>query len=267
MVPVLSDKDFKGFRQMIFELAGIHMSDAKKPLISGRLAKRLGQRGLDSYGEYLSLIQKDQSERQMALDLLTTNETYFFREPKHFDFLANTVAPTLRGQSSVRIWSGASSTGEEPYTIAMVLAEALGHLRFEILASDISSRVLDTARQALYPLEDADNIPKPIRAKHCLKGVGSQEGWFLIDQPLRDRVQFDSINLNARLPDIGPFDVIFLRNVMIYFSMDTKREVVARMLPLLKPGGHFVISHSESLHGVTDQMQMVKPSIYRKRSD
>jgi chemotaxis protein methyltransferase CheR len=267
MVPVLSDKEFKGFRQMIFELAGIHMSDAKKPLIGGRLAKRLGQRGLDSYGDYLSLIQKDQAERQMALDLLTTNETYFFREPKHFDFLANTVAPNLRGQSSVRIWSGASSTGEEPYTIAMVLAEALGHLRFEILASDISSRVLNTAKQALYPLEEVDNIPKPLRAKHCLKGVGSQEGWFLIDQPLRERVRFESINLNARLPDIGPFDVIFLRNVMIYFSMDTKREVVARMLPLLKPGGHFIISHSESLHGVTDQLQMVKPSIYRKRSD
>jgi chemotaxis protein methyltransferase CheR len=267
MVAVLSDKEFKGFSQMIFTLAGIHMSEAKKPLVSGRLAKRLGQRGLDSYGDYLDLIQHDQSERQMALDLLTTNETYFFREPKHFEFLANQVAPTLRGQSSVRIWSGACSTGEEPYTLAMVLAEALGHMRFEILASDISSRVLSTARQALYPLEEADNIPKPMRARHCLKGIGSQQGWFLIDQPIRDKVQFESINLNARLPDIGPFDVIFLRNVMIYFSIETKREVVARMLPLLKPGGHFIISHSESLHGVTDQLQMVKPSIYCKRSD
>jgi chemotaxis protein methyltransferase CheR len=267
MVAVLSDKEFKGFSQMIFTLAGIHMSEAKKPLVSGRLAKRLGQRGLDSYGDYLDLIQHDQSERQMALDLLTTNETYFFREPKHFDFLANQVVPTLRSQSSVRIWSGACSTGEEPYTLAMVLAEALGHMRFEILASDISSRVLSTARQALYPLEEADNIPKPMRARHCLKGIGSQQGWFLIDQPIRDKVQFESINLNARLPDIDPFDVIFLRNVMIYFSIETKREVVARMLPLLKPGGHFIISHSESLHGVTDQLQMVKPSIYCKRSD
>jgi chemotaxis protein methyltransferase CheR len=263
----LSDKEFKGFSQMIFALAGIHMSEAKKPLISGRLAKRLGQRGLDSYGDYLDLIHHDQSERQMALDLLTTNETYFFREPKHFEFLAQTVVPTLRNQSPIRIWSGACSTGEEPYTLAMVLAEALGHMRFEILASDISSRVLSTAKQALYPLEEADNIPKHLRARHCLKGIGSQQGWFLVDQPIRDKVQFESINLNARLPDIGPFDVIFLRNVMIYFSIETKREVVGRMLPLLKPGGHFIISHSESLHGVTDQLQMVKPSIYCKRSD
>jgi len=267
MVPALNDKEFKGFRQMIFELAGIHMSDAKKPLISGRLAKRLGQRGLDSYGDYLSLIQKDQAERQMALDLLTTNETYFFREPKHFDFLKQTIAPTLRGQSAVRIWSGASSTGEEPYTIAMVLAEALGHLRFDILASDISSRVLATARRGLYAMEEIGNISPHLRAKYCLKGIGSQEGWFLIDKPIRDRVQFESINLSTRLPDIGTFDVIFLRNVMIYFSMETKREVVARMLPLLRPGGHFIISHSESLHGVTDQLQMIKPSIYCKRSD
>ena len=267
MVPALSEKEFKGFRQMIFDLAGIHMSDAKKPLISGRLAKRLGQHGLDSYSDYLALIKKDQAERQMAVDLLTTNETYFFREPKHFDFLAHTLVPMRRNQSSLRIWSGASSTGEEPYTIAMVLAEALGHMRFDILASDISSRVLATARQALYPLEEADNIPRHMRAKYCLKGIGSQEGWFMIDQPVRERVQFESINLSTRLPDIGTFDVIFLRNVMIYFSMDTKREVVARMLPLLKPGGHFIISHSESLHGVTDQLQMIKPSIYCKRSD
>jgi chemotaxis protein methyltransferase CheR len=263
----LSDKDFKGFRQMIFDLAGIHMSDAKKPLVSGRLAKRLGQRGLDSFSDYLQLIHKDQAERQMALDLLTTNETYFFREPKHFEFLQRTLAPTLGQNGPIRIWSGASSTGEEPYTIAMVLAEALGHMRFEVLASDISSRVLNTARRGLYPMEDAANIPRHMRAKYCLKGVGSQEGWFLIDQPIRDRVQFESINLSTRLPDIGTFDVIFLRNVMIYFSMETKREVVSRLLPLLRPGGHFLISHSESLHGVTDQLQMIKPSIYCKRSD
>lgn len=263
----LSDTEFKGFKQMIFELAGIHMSEAKKPLVSGRLAKRLGQHGLDSYGDYLKLVHSDKAERQVALDLLTTNETYFFREPKHFEFLANAIAPTLRGQSQVRVWCGASSTGEEPYTIAMVLAEALGHTRFDILASDISSRVLRTAEQALYPIEDVDNIPRALRAKYCLKGIGSQQGWFMIDRILRERVSFESINLNAPLPDIGTFDVIFLRNVMIYFSAETKRQVVARLLPLLRPGGHFIISHSESLHGVTDALQMIKPSIYCKRSD
>jgi chemotaxis protein methyltransferase CheR len=264
---VLSDREFKDFRKLIFDVAGIHMSEAKKPLVSGRLAKRLGQHGLQSYGDYLRLVVNDEAERQMAVDLLTTNETYFFREPKHFEFLANTIAPALRNQGSQRIWCGACSTGEEPYTIAMVMAQALGHLRFEILASDISSRVLDTAQTALYPIEDAADIPKPLRAKHCLKGVGSQAGWFLVDQPIRDRVHFAQINLNNRLPDIGTFDVIFLRNVMIYFSVETKREVLARLMPHLNPGGHFIISHSESLHGVTDAVQMVKPSIYRKRAD
>jgi len=263
----LSDKEFLGFKQMIFDLAGIHMTESKKPLVSGRLAKRLGQHGLDSYGDYLQLVKNDKAERQIALDLLTTNETYFFREPKHFEFLANAIVPTLRNQNAVRVWCGACSTGEEPYTIAMVLAETLGHMRFEILASDISSRVLKTAQQALYPMEDVENIPRAMRAKYCLKGIGSQEGWFTIERILRDRVYFESINLNASLPDLGSFDVIFLRNVMIYFSPETKRKVVMRLQPLLKPGGHFIISHSESLHGVTDRLQMIRPSIYCNRSD
>ncbi|MFT3859161.1 MAG: protein-glutamate O-methyltransferase CheR [Aquabacterium sp.] len=267
MHPTLSDKEFQAFQKMIFDLAGIHMSEAKKPLVCGRLAKRLNQHGLDSYSAYFQLVQRDEAERQAALDLLTTNETYFFREPKHFEFLANVLAPTLREQSMVRIWCGACSSGEEPYTIAMVLAEALGHTRFEILASDISSRVLHTARKALYPIEDAANIPRPMRAKYCLRGIGSQDGWFTLDRLIRDRVHFDTINLNERLPDIGPFDVIFLRNVMIYFSPDTKKQVLARMVPLIRPGGHFIISHSESLHGITDALQMVKPSLYCRRSD
>ncbi len=264
MVPVLSDKEFSGFSRMIFDQAGIHMNPSKKPLVSGRLTKRLSHHGLDSYADYLSLVNKDAEERQIAINLLTTNETYFFREPKHFEFLADVIAPELRGRSPIRIWCGASSTGEEPYTIAMTLAEALGHTRFDILASDISTRVLDTARKALYPIEDAKDIAPALRAKYCLKGVGPQEGWFLIDKPLRDRIQFDQINLNAPLPSMGPFDVIFLRNVMIYFNPDTKRDLLARLIPLLRPGGYFLISHSESLHGVTNQLQMVKPSIYRK---
>jgi chemotaxis protein methyltransferase CheR len=261
----LSQKEFLGFRRMIFEQAGIHLSDAKKSLVSGRLAKRLGQREIDSYGEYLALIQHDAAERQMAIDLLTTNETYFYREPQHFDFLARQLVPTLKGKGSIRVWCAASSTGEEPYTIAMTLAEALGHLRFEILASDISTRVLNTARKALYPMDDAANIPKGVRARHCLKGIGSQDGWFLIDKPLRDRIRFEQINLNARLPDVGSFDIIFLRNVMIYFNTETKQGVIKRLMPHLRDEGHLFISHSESLHGVTDALQMVKPSVYRKR--
>lgn len=267
MLPVLSDKEFKGFRQLIFDEAGITMSDAKKPLVSGRLAKRLANFGLNTYGDYFKVISQDAQERQMAIDLLTTNETFFFREPKHFEFLKQSILPALANQTAVRVWSGACSTGEEPYTLAMTLAQTLGHWRFEILASDISTRVLATAQKALYPIEDAQDIPKPLRAQYCLKGVGSQEGWFLMDQPVRNRIEFQQINLNTTLPDVGLFDVIFLRNVMIYFSNDTKREVVQRLSAKLRPGGYFIISHSESLHGITDHLQMVKPSIYRKRGE
>lgn len=264
MLPVLSDKEFQGFRALIFNEAGIHMSDVKKPLVGGRLAKRLAQHGLDSYGEYYKIVTQDATERQMAIDLLTTNETFFFREPKHFEFLSQTILPELAHQPHVRVWSGACSSGEEPYTLAMTLAETLGHGRFDILASDISTRVLATAQKGMYPMEDAKDIPKPCRQAYCLKGVGSQEGWFVLDQPIRNSIRFEQINLNTNLPDVGMFDVIFLRNVMIYFSMDTKREIVPRLLSKLRPGGYFIISHSESLHGVTEQLRMVKPSIYRK---
>lgn len=263
----LSDREFDGFRRMIFEEAGITMVDAKRPLVCGRLVKRVAELGLNSFSSYLSRIGKDAAERQVAIDLLTTNETYFFREPKHFEFLAQEIAPRLRGISQPRIWCGASSTGEEPYTIAMVLAQALGHTRFSLLASDISTRVLERARQALYPLEDAREIPREIRTRHCLKGVGEQEGWFTIDDAVRQRVQFEQINLNAALPNLGSFDVIFLRNVMIYFSQETRRQVVARVIRHLNPGGHFFISHSESLHGVTEALRAVRPSIYVHRDE
>ncbi|MDE2593466.1 MAG: protein-glutamate O-methyltransferase CheR [Burkholderiales bacterium] len=263
-MPSLSDKEFQGFQQLIFKAAGITMSDAKKPLVSGRLAKRLAQHGLNTYGDYFKIVTQDSKERQMAVDLLTTNETFFFREPKHFEFLADAIAPEFARQAKLRLWCGASSTGEEPYTLAMTLAKALGPRKFEILASDISTRVLATAKKGLYPVEDAQDIPKPYRNEYCLKGVGSQAGWFTLEPAIRNSIQFDQINLNETLPDVGMFDVIFLRNVMIYFSADTKREVMARMLSKLRPGGYFVISHSESLHGVTSDLQMVKPSIYRK---
>jgi len=262
--PVLGAREFRGLRDLLFEQAGIHLSDAKQTLVCGRLAKRLAARDIGDYADYLALVRTDADERQTAVDLLTTNETYFFREAQHFEFLARTLAPAWRGRSGVRVWCGACSTGEEPYSIAMTLAHALGHTRFEVLASDISTRVLDAARQALYPLDDAHAIAAPLRTAYCLKGVGPRDGWFRIDKSIRDRVNVQQINLVKPLPDVGEFDVIFLRNVMIYFSMPTKQQVVARLLPALRAGGHFIISHSESLHGVTDALRLVRPSIYRK---
>jgi chemotaxis protein methyltransferase CheR len=262
----LKDEEFQQFRGWLHRTAGISLSPAKKALVSGRLSKRLKHHQLPSYGEYFRLISQsgEAAELQIALDLLTTNETYFFREPKHFDFVSAQVLPKAKPGQTFRLWSAASSSGEEPYTLAMTLAEGLPTTPWEIVASDISTRVLEKARGGHYPLERAHNIPKHLLSKYCLKGTGSQEGTFLIERSLRSRVQFKQINLNNALPRLGEFDVIFLRNVMIYFDMDTKREVVARMLPLLKPGGYFIISHSESLNGITEGLKLITPSIYRK---
>lgn len=265
-IETLNDNEFQQFKSWIYEAAGINLSPAKKALVAGRLAKRLKHYDLASYGEYFRLItqKSEAAELQIALDLLTTNETYFFREPKHFDFMRTQVLPKVQPGKTFRVWCAASSSGEEPYTIAMTLADGLPSTPWEIVASDISSRVLEKARAGHYPMERAEDIPKPLLSRHCLKGVGAQEGTFLMENSLRSRVQFMQVNLNTALPKLGEFDVIFLRNVMIYFDMDTKRQVVARMLPLLKSGGHFIVSHSESLNGITDRLKIISPSIYRK---
>ncbi|SDF84903.1 protein-glutamate O-methyltransferase CheR [Pseudomonas seleniipraecipitans] len=265
----LTDREFGQFRQMIHEIAGIHLSDAKKPLVAGRLNKRLRTFGLASYGDYFKRLGADAAELQTCVDLLTTNETYFFREPKHFDFLRELLQKpgTIPSGRPLRVWSGACSSGEEPYTLALLLAERLGDRPWDILASDISQRILTQARGGVYDLEDSQNIPRHLLVKHCLRGVDDNQGRMMIAPSLRQRIRFEQINLNSALPDLGLFDVIFLRNVMIYFDADTKRQVVARLIKHLRPGGHFFISHSESLNGVNDTLKIVKPSIYRKPDD
>jgi chemotaxis protein methyltransferase CheR len=260
----LSRREFRLFQSMLHQLAGISLSDAKQPMVGSRLAKRVRQQGLQSYGEYFELLMRERNELQTALDLLTTNETYFFREPEHFDFLRERILPGLRTRPSARIWSGACSSGEEAYSIAMVMAEALGERPWEVLASDISTRVLDKARAGLYPLPAAADIPRPLLCKYCLKGVGAREGSFIVAPALRRRLRFLQVNLNAGLPALGECDAIFLRNVMIYFDVETKRQVMRRMLPLLRPGGYFIVSHSESLNGISGELEFIAPSIYRK---
>ncbi|WP_282183680.1 MULTISPECIES: protein-glutamate O-methyltransferase CheR [Oxalobacteraceae] len=261
----ITDHEFAQFQAMLAQIAGIHLSPSKKSLVSGRLAKRLQHFQVNSYGEYFKLLHSDKQkdELQIALDLLTTNETYFFREPKHFDLLRERIVPERR-PGVMRIWSAACSTGEEPYSIAMVLADRIGETGWEILASDLSTRVLEKARSGHYAMERTANIPRDYLNRFCLKGVGSQEGTFLIDKQLRARVSFSQINLNAPLPGIGEFDVIFLRNVMIYFNLATKRDVVSRLLRVLKPGGYFIVGHSESLNGVTEEIKAVAPSVFLK---
>jgi chemotaxis protein methyltransferase CheR len=201
----LSDREFTQFQELIFQQAGISMAPAKKPLVSGRLAKRLKQHGLDSFGDYFKLLMNaaHRAELQIAVDLLTTNETYFFREAKHFEFLRDEVLARHRAGRPFRVWSAACSSGQEPYTLAMVLADTLGEMPWEIVASDISTRVLERARTGQYALEQAEKVPRHFLSRYCLKGVGSQEGTFIVDRALRNRIKFSQINLNQTLPEVG----------------------------------------------------------------
>ncbi|MBQ5947353.1 protein-glutamate O-methyltransferase CheR [Massilia sp. ST3] len=263
----LSDQEFSRFQRFIYEAAGISMSPGKKALVAGRLAKRVQHHRMASFGDYFRLLDSGSAgpELQTAIDLLTTNETYFFREPKHFEFLRELALEARQAGQPFRVWSAASSTGEEAYSIAMVLADCLGEAPWEVLGTDISTRVLARARTGHYPLERARHIPQPYLKRYCLRGTGPQEGTLLVERALRARVQFSQVNLNEALPQLGSFDLVFLRNVMIYFNGDTKQKVVERVLGPLKQGGHFLIGHSESLHGVSDAVQPLVPSVYRKR--
>lgn len=260
----LSDREFNQFRKFIYDTAGISLSDAKKALVWGRLNKRLHYYELKSFHEYFHLITNghEPNERQLAIDLLTTNETYFFREEEHFDYLTRHILVKPH-PSRFTLWSAACSTGEEPYSLAMTLSESLGASEWSIMASDISHRVLETARTGLYPMERSHNIPGSYLKKYCLKGTGEYAGTFLMEKSLKQRIRFVQINLNKTLPGLGLFDVVFLRNVLIYFDYPTKHSVIQRITQMIKPGGYLFVSHSESLAGITGSLKMIKPSIYR----
>jgi chemotaxis protein methyltransferase CheR len=263
----LTAKEFAWTVDFLRNATGIELKEGKQSLVMGRLERRLRLHGLDNYTDYFQLIAGPLAtdETQMAIDLLTTNETYFFREPQHFDRLPG-LLPTqkqARGQP-IRIWSAASSSGEEAYTIAIILAGCLPDQLWQVIGSDVSSRVLDTARRCLYPIEAAERIPEDLRQAYCLKGRGQYEGLFTLKTEIRSRVSFIQANLMTPLPDLGLFDVVFLRNVMIYFSQQTKAELLRRIDGLLRPGGFLLIGHADSLHGLNSKLVPVAPSVYHK---
>ncbi len=263
----ITDQEFSLFQRLIHTLAGIHLADSKKVLLVGRLQRRLRERQLDSFSDYYRLLTggRHPEEVQTMIDLLTTNETYFFRESRHFDFLRDELLATRRQRGNFRIWSAACSSGEEAYSIAMVLAESLPHAPWEVFASDISTQVLARARTGRYPLQRNEGIPAACMRKYCLPDAKSPRETFLIAPRIRQQVRFAQVNLTQAVsPGVGAFDVIFLRNVMIYFDAATKRKVVANLLPRLLPGGHFIVGHSESLNGITDRLLPVRPTIYRQ---
>ncbi|MGD0958194.1 MAG: protein-glutamate O-methyltransferase [Methylomonas sp.] len=268
VAPSLQKHEFDWIKDYLYKQAGIVLNDSKRPMVMGRLEKRLRHLQLSSYGEYFALLGRPgyEQETTIAIDLLTTNETYFFRESKHFDFFVEKILPAQAPAQPFRVWSAASSSGEEAYTLAMLI-DHYGRLpQWEILGTDISSRMLEKARAGLYQAGAADKIPANFLKKYCLKGSGGYDGFLLVDPALRKKVQFAYANLTAALPDFGRFDVIFLRNVMIYFDAPTKQKLLERILRCLRPGGHFIISHSESLNGFKTDLQLIIPSVYRKKT-
>ena len=264
----LSDNTFRRITDLMYSAIGLSFTDNKKPLIASRLSPRIQRLGLDGFEDYLALIsaEDDAGEFQMAVDLLTTNETYFFREPGHYDLLAQDLARHKPQQLAV--WSAASSFGDEAYSTAMLLSDLQQQGRigsqWSILGTDISDRVLRTAMEAVYPAERLRNVTPERLRRHCLRGDGASEGMVQIQPKLRERVKFGQLNLCQPIEDIGPFDVIFLRNVLIYFDPPTKRAVVDRVLTQLRPGGLFFIGTAEGRVPCDTPLQTLAPGAFRK---
>lgn len=261
----ISDRDFERISQFIYKNAGIALTPAKKTLVAGRLFRRLEVVGAATYGEYMDCVERGAAdgEMQVAIDLLTTNETYFWREARHFE-LAECLARERRGFT---VWSAASSTGEEVYTLVMVLDSVragAASFDWQVSGSDISMRVLKSAQRGLYPLDRATQLPPALLKKYCRKGTGPQAGYLLVDRALRERVSFSQINLVQTLPPTPLFDMIFLRNVMIYFDAATKAAAVARLIERLKPGGTFCVGLAETLNGIASGLSGSGPGSYIK---
>jgi chemotaxis protein methyltransferase CheR len=258
----ITEAEYAQFQSFVREATGINLTAVKKALVVARLGSRLRQRQAPSFAAYYTILTDptESVELQTAIDLITTNETSFFREPAHFELLKELAH---RSSGPFRVWSAASSSGEEAYTIAMVLADVLGTAEWEVLGTDISLRVLERARRGLYPLDRSTPIPQDYLHRFCLKGKGTYDGSFLVAKPLRDRVNFLQVNLCKPLPELGSFDVVFLRNILIYFEHAQKRTVVESIVGALKPGAILITGHSESLNGVTSRVASIRPTVYR----
>jgi chemotaxis protein methyltransferase CheR len=261
----LSQHSFDAVSDMFHSVSGIRLTAAKKPLVEGRLQKLARDRGLKDVELYVKSLIKEQNRDELVrvVDKLTTNETYFFREPAHFEFLDELVK-NRQSRDLFRVWSGASSSGEEAYSIAMLLADRLGASGWEIIGTDLSTDMVATAQRALYPMSRAKGVSPAYLKRFCLKGHGDYEGHLLISKELRQNVRFLSVNLTQPLPDIGKFDVIFLRNVLIYFDNPGKADIVCRVLPLLKPGAYLLPGHAESLGNLGLDVRALRPAVYER---
>jgi len=265
---VLTDRELHAIVALVYEKSGITLHDGKRELVAARLQKRLRQLGLSTYKEYLKRLSEDSSgeELTLLLDAIATNHTSFFREPQHFDFLRDRIAPGFvqgSGSAPLNAWCAASSSGEEPVTIAMTLLEA-GVDHFRLLASDISTKVLAIARKGVYKIDRVQGIPQPLLRKYFQRGLGEQAGLARVAPEVRQHIEYRALNLIAMDRLDRTFDFIFCRNVMIYFDKAVQQRVVSMLERQLSPGGYLFISHSESLNGTTHGMQWVAPAVYRR---
>jgi chemotaxis protein methyltransferase CheR len=263
----LTDREYIVIRDLLFKHSGISLGPNKKALVSGRLFKRVQTLGLTSYGEYFAMLasNKHPDELQTAIDLLTTNETYFFREPAHFTMLSE-IASAATKDHVFRVWSAACSTGEEVYTIAMTLQELTRKglcQNWEVRGSDLSTRVLRTAVNGLYGMDRLGGVPNDYLKRYFLRGSGPYEGSILVDKILREKTEFAQINLIEPLPELVPFDVIFLRNVLIYFEPPIKRKVITQLMSALVPDGVLFVGLAETLSGVVEGLVQIGPGAYR----
>ena len=260
----ITTKEFRLFQALVHREAGIFLSDQKRELLVGRLAPRMRTLGIASFAAYYEHVGAHREELVRMIDSVCTNETHFFREPKQFAFLENVVLPRWReaGKRHVRVWSAGCSSGEEPYSIAMTLTASLPEASVEILASDLSTKVLDRAASGIFSIDRAEEIPSHYRKAFMLRGSGAQEGKMAARPDLASLIRFAQINLSHdRYPVSGRFDLIFCRNVLIYFDAPSKRRVIDRLLDRLEPHGYFFLGHSESLSNF-ERVRNVGPTVY-----
>ncbi|VAX11662.1 Chemotaxis protein methyltransferase CheR [hydrothermal vent metagenome] len=265
----LSKKDFNKIREIVKKRSGIVLSESKQNMVYSRLTKRLRALDLNSFNEYCSIIDDDSSDEMVDFtNAITTNLTAFFRENHHFEFLADKLIPHLlkhKMERKIRIWSAGCSSGEEPYSIAMVMMENIpADYDIKILATDLDTNMVNTAKQGIYTQERVEGLGRSRLRNWVKKGRGEHQGMIRISQTIRDVITFKQLNLMLGWPMKGEFDFIFCRNVVIYFDKPTQRILFDRYANLLAPNAHLFIGHSESLNNVSDRFKLLGQTIYKK---
>ncbi|HSR67181.1 MAG TPA: protein-glutamate O-methyltransferase CheR [Acidobacteriota bacterium] len=265
----LSPEQFKKLSRFVYRLTGIDLKSGKEELVKTRLNKRIGQLGLNSFDDYLQYVQQIGNEGELTsmLDALTTNKTSFFREEEHFRFLRQVILPCLQNRRTVRMWSAGCSSGEEPLSIAMLLREHFSDFEerdIRLLATDLSTQALARARRGCFAEQTVSTIPTAMLSRYFQREKAAFGDVFRASPAILDMVAFARLNLVSRWPMKGPFQVIFCRNVMIYFDKPARQRLVRRFAELLQAGGYLLIGHSESLTGLSHPYRFVQPAVYRK---